>query len=85
MLAGEICRTHLAGADTEHVLEASARERERIFNLGYFTWVEQQGVLVADFDKRRSQTFWHELHDLVPIWDEMITAFNHDVGAGGAR
>jgi hypothetical protein len=39
------------------VLDATERERERIFNLGYFTWVEQQGIALADFDsaaRRRS-------------------------------
>ena len=42
----------------EHVLDATARERARIFNLGYFTWVEQQGIALADFDRRREQGFW---------------------------
>ena len=79
MLA-ELYGRHLAGADTEHVLEATTRERERIFNLSYFTWVEQQGVGLADFEKRRSQAFWRGLHDLVQQWDEMIDAFNHDTG-----
>jgi hypothetical protein len=79
-VAAEICGTYLIGADTEHVLEASAHERERIFNLGYFTWVEQQGVAVRDFDRRKNQAFWRGLHDLVPVWDEMITAFNRDTG-----
>jgi hypothetical protein len=71
---------HLLGADTEHVLDATERERARIFNLGYFTWVEQQGIALADFERRRSQDFWRGLHALVPQWDEMITAFNHDSG-----
>jgi hypothetical protein len=79
MLA-ELYGRHLAAADTEHVLVATTRERERIFNLSYFTWVEQQGVPLADFEKRRSQAFWRGLHDLVPQWDEMIQAFNHDTG-----
>ena len=30
-------------------------ERERIFNLGYFTWVEQQGVSLDEFEARRHQ------------------------------
>jgi cysteine synthase len=79
-LAAEIYGRHLAGADTEHVLEATTRERERIFNLSYFTWVEQQGIALADFEKRRTQAFWRGLHELVPRWDEMIIAFNHDTG-----
>ena len=83
-LAAEIVGQHLVGAGTEHVLEASERERQRIFNLGYFTWVEQQGIALADFDKRRSQAFWRGLHDLVPQWDEMIAAFNRDSGMAAA-
>src|SRR5262249_2641326 len=46
--AAEIVGQHLLGAGTEHVLDATERERQRIFNLGYFTWVEQQGVALAD-------------------------------------
>jgi cysteine synthase len=83
-VAAEIVGRHLLGAGTEHVLDASPRERERIFNLGYFTWVEQQGIALADFDRRRSQGFWHGLHDLVPQWDEMIAAFNRDSGMAAA-
>jgi cysteine synthase len=84
LLAAEIVGQHLSGADTEHVLDLTARERERIFNLGYFTWVEQQGVALADFDRRKSQAFWHGLHDLVPQWDDMISAFNRDSGMAEA-
>ena len=29
------------------------------------------------------EAFWGGLHDLVPAWDEMITAFNRDAGVGG--
>jgi cysteine synthase A len=83
-LAAELVGEHLVGVDTEHVLDATARERTRIFNLGYFTWVEQQGVALADFERRRSQTFWEDLHELIPQWDEMITAFNRDSGMAAA-
>ncbi len=82
--AAELVGRHLLGADTEYVLDATHRERERIFNLGYFTWVEQQGIALADFDRRKSQDFWRSLHALVPQWDEMITAFNRDSGMHAA-
>lgn len=78
--AGELVAGHLQGADTEHVLETTHRERERIFNLGYFTWVEQQGVSLEDFDRRKDQSFWRDLQNFLPVWDEMITAFNRDTG-----
>ena len=79
-LAAELTGQHLTGADTEYVLDTTRMDRERIFNLGYFTWVEQQGIEIADFDKRKRQDFWTGLHALVPVWDEMIEAFNRDSG-----
>ena len=33
-----------AGITDDHLLECATEDRNRIFNLGYFTWVEQQGV-----------------------------------------
>ena len=63
---------HLLGAATDNVLELTQRERERIFNLGYFTWVEQQGVPLAEFDARKSQSYWRDLQRFVPAWDALI-------------
>ena len=56
-------------------------DRRRIFNLGYYTWVEQQGVSIADFEVRRSQAFWTETRDQVHVWDELIDEFNARTGA----
>ena len=83
-LAAELTGQYLIGAGSEHVLEASTRERQRMFNLGYFTWVEQQGIAVADFDRRREQGFWRDLRGLLPLWDEMISAVNRDSGMAAA-
>jgi hypothetical protein len=74
--AGEVFGQHLAGLDNDHYLELSHRDRNRIFNLGYFTWVEQQGVALEDFDSRRDQLFWQNLADMLPDWDRMIEDFN---------
>ena len=52
--------------------ELRARDRDRVFNLGYYTWVEQQGVSLAEFEARRHQSFWRGLRGLLPVWDEMI-------------
>ena len=54
--------------------------RERIFNLGYYTWVEQQGTRLEDFDRRREQGFWDGLMDRVPVWDDMIEHLNAEIG-----
>ncbi|MDH3255415.1 MAG: pyridoxal-5'-phosphate-dependent protein subunit beta, partial [Acidobacteriota bacterium] len=80
--SAEIFGQHLAGVATDNLLELSLRERERIFNLGYFTWVEQQGVSIEDFTVRRHQSFWRSLQDLIPAWDERIEAFNRETGVG---
>jgi len=71
---------HLLAADTEHVMVMGEVDRTRVFNLGYFTWVEQQGVSLADFEARRDQRFWRGLRDLLPAWDAMIEEFNARAG-----
>lgn len=64
----------------ESLIETNGRERRRIFNLGYYTWVEQQGVAVEDFDARRDQAFWQNVAGAVTAWDKLITEFNAEVG-----
>ena len=66
----------MLAADTDHLLETSLRDRQRIFDLGYYTWVEQQGVSVADFTARRSQAYWVDLRDRLASWDGLIEDFN---------
>ena len=78
--AAEAFERHLIGASTEHVLLLGPVERRRIFNLGYFTWVEQQGVSLADFEARRDQAFWRGLRALLPLWDAAIAEFNGRTG-----
>ncbi len=72
---------YLDGASIDHVKELTHEDRLRIFHLGYFTWVEQQGVPLAEFDARKSQSWWNELPRQVPEWDAAITQFNEDVRA----
>jgi cysteine synthase len=66
---------------TDDMLELTPEDRERIFNLGYFTWVEQQGVSIEDFTARRSQSFWRDLREQMPRWDDAIRAVNAAVAA----
>jgi hypothetical protein len=80
--AGETWGRSLAGIGTDHLIELTHVDRKRIFNLGYFTWVEQQGVSLEEFTVRAKQSFWDGLLDMVPAWDEMIRAFNAKSGAG---
>ncbi len=75
--AAEVYGRYLLGAATDHTVELDRPGRERIFNLGYYTWVEQQGISLADFDARRDQAYWDGLMDLVAVWDGMIDCFNN--------
>ena len=72
--------THLLGADAEHVEVLTELGRNRIFNLAYYTWVEQHGTEFADFEVRRSQDFWRHIQTFAPGWDAMIEEFNGQTG-----
>jgi len=78
--AARLFGEYLLGAADEHLLELTEVDRNRIFNLGYFTWVEQQGVDLPTFEQRRHQDFWRDLRSLLPVWDEMIGEFNDRTG-----
>ena len=79
--AGETFGEFLAGAGTDHVLELRRTDRDRIFNLGYFTWVEQQGVPLDEFEARRRPEFWTETRSIVHEWDRRIDDLNAQTGA----
>jgi cysteine synthase len=78
--AAGIFGEHLRGVADDHVMELDDVSRNRIFNLGYYTWVEQQGVSQADFDARRVQRYWRGLRELLGVWDGMIEEFNGRTG-----
>jgi cysteine synthase len=78
--AADTYSQYVAGATTDHLLDLKEADRRRIFNLGYFTWVEQQGVSVDDFVARRTQTFWRRQRDAVADWDTAIAEFNMRAG-----
>ena len=65
---------------TDHLIELTHVDRRRIFNLGYYTWVEQQGVSLEAFDRRKDQAFWQELQASVGAWDRLIEDFNRETG-----
>ena len=79
--AGEIFGHHLEAIADDHLDELTHVDRRRVFNLGYYTWVEQQGVSVADFDRRKDAAFWSGLQASIPAWDQLISDFNEETGA----
>ena len=78
--AAGVAGRYLQSVDTDHVLDCTTADRNRVFNLGYYTWVEQQGIALVDFETRRHQTFWTAIRALVPAWDERIVEFNERTG-----
>jgi cysteine synthase len=82
--AGEIFAGSLEAITDDHMLELRHQDRKRIFNLGYYTWVEQQGVRFDDFEKRKDQSFWRGLVDSIPAWDRLIESFNAEAGVAGS-
>jgi cysteine synthase len=78
--AGEVFGEHLLGTGTDDLLELRKPDRDRIFNLGYYTWVEQQGVSIEEFEARRRPEWWTEMRTILPVWDERIREFNALVG-----
>ncbi|HJW21914.1 MAG TPA: pyridoxal-phosphate dependent enzyme [Candidatus Limnocylindrales bacterium] len=78
--AGETYGEFLAGARTDNVLELRRTDRERIFNLGYYTWVEQRGVPVEEFEARRDPAFWTTIRAVVGEWDRRVEALNERTG-----
>jgi len=79
--AAEVFGEHLGHVTTENMIDCTTRDRNRIFNLGYYTWVEQQGTPFELFEARRDLGFWRDLRRFVPVWDEMITDFNRRVAS----
>jgi cysteine synthase len=79
--AATVWGEHLADVTTDNAVECTAAVRNRIFNLGYFTWVEQQGTPIELFEARRSSSFWSGLRRYLGVWDEMISDFNAAVAA----
>ena len=64
--AGEVFGEHLLGESTDNLRELTYEDRTRIFNLGYFTWVEQRGVPVLDFVARKDPSFWTGIREAIP-------------------
>ena len=72
-----IFKKYIKEENTDNMIELSKNEKERIFNLGYYTWVEQQGIKLEDFEIRRHQSFWDDhMKNLLKL-DSKIEHFNN--------
>lgn len=70
----------LSESKTDNLCELNYRDRKRIHNLKYFTWVEQQGKTVQQINELwYDDDFWTSIQSLTPTIDKMIEQFNQEV------
>ncbi len=82
--AERIAYRHIEGLKPDALIETTYRDRRRIHNLKYYTWVEQQGMQSDEltrqwYDKR----YWRAIQQQAETIDAMIAEFNAEVAGGG--
>jgi hypothetical protein len=62
--------------------ELSYRDQQRVHNLKYYTWIEQMGKSAEELDAQWYDwpKYWDDIHNQVKQIDELIEAFNDEVG-----
>ncbi len=73
---------HMLNLKTDNMLELRYTDRKRIHNLKYYTWVEQQDKTKEELDALwyDTENTWDAVHKDSEKLDEMIEAFNEEVG-----
>jgi len=79
-LAGRHFARYLEGIGTDNQQELSFRDRRRLHNFKYYTWVEQQGRSVDELRELWDPDFWPAVYAQVDEWDALIEAFNERTG-----
>ncbi|NHK30836.1 MAG: pyridoxal-phosphate dependent enzyme [Asgard group archaeon] len=72
----------LEGVKTDNMLELRYTEKQRIHNLKYFTWIEQQGKNLDELNQQwyDEENYWKAIYEITPKLDELIKNFNEQVG-----
>jgi hypothetical protein len=72
---------YLLGEDIAHMAELSYRERKRVHNLKYYTWVEQQGKTYEAIQAQwYADDYWTDFQQQIDTMDALIEDFNARVG-----
>ncbi len=80
--AERIAYRHIEGVRPDALIETTYRERKRIHNLKYYTWVEQQGKDSEELNRQwYDRDYWRNVQAQAEEIDEMIRAFNAEVAA----
>ncbi|PPR41834.1 MAG: Cysteine synthase [Alphaproteobacteria bacterium MarineAlpha5_Bin12] len=72
-----IFKKYIKDIDIDNMVKLSENEKERVFNLGYYTWVEQQNISLEHFEMRKNQKFWDKQLDYFVSIDKEIDEFNN--------
>jgi len=79
--AAEVYGQYLRGVTTDYLDELSYFERQRVHNLKYYTWVEQQGKTYEEIQAQwYDKDYWTSIPTHLDEIDELITEFNDRVG-----
>jgi len=73
---------HVLGVRTDNLLEMNYKEKKRVHNLKYYTWVEQQGKTSEELNAQwyDAEEYWGSVQVMVGKVDEKIDEFNRMVG-----
>ena len=72
---------YLKGQATDYMMELGYKDRKRIHNLKYYTWVEQQGRTYEEIMAQwYDPDYWTEIQHQQPQIDALIEEFNHKAG-----
>jgi cysteine synthase len=73
---------HIKGLSVDYMQELSYRDRKRVHDLKYYTWVEQQGKSMEELDAQwyDAENYWGEIHGMADKIDEKIREFNDKTG-----
>ncbi|OPZ60846.1 MAG: Cysteine synthase [Synergistetes bacterium ADurb.Bin520] len=77
------CHAHLWGIKDDGLIELTYPERQRVHNLKYYTWVEQQGRTLEELQAQwyDYDAYWGKLRRQAGAIDRLIEDFNRESGA----
>lgn len=72
----------MLGETADNIVELTYRDRKRLHNFKYYTWVEQQGKTVSELNDLWDQGLWEDAFsdETINSWDELIMEFNQRTG-----
>lgn len=72
---------HLRSIKTDNMEEFTYVTRQRVHNLKYYTWVEQQGRTLEELNAQwYDEHYWDDLHKQADVIDQLTMEFNERTG-----